>query len=74
MWFLASKIKNLNSPLMGSRGSACDSDDQSTRQAEGHSSNILQDCDSQFVRESMGKREHSYTVGGNVNWYNHYGK
>ena len=37
-------------------------------------SDILQDCDSQFVRESMGKREHSYTVGGNVNWYNHYGK
>ena len=24
--------------------------------------------------EGMGKREPSYTVGGNVNWYNHYGK
>ena len=41
---------------------------------EGYSSNILQYCDSQFVRESMDKREHSYIVGGNVNWYNHYGK
>ena len=24
--------------------------------------------------EGVGKREPSYTVGGNVNWYNHYGK
>ena len=24
--------------------------------------------------ESVEKRELSYTVGGNVNWYNHYGK
>ena len=22
----------------------------------------------------MEKRKHSYTVGGNVNWYNHYGE
>lgn len=35
---------------------------------EGYSSNIFQYCDSQFVRESMDKREHSYIVGGNVNW------
>ena len=25
-------------------------------------------------RESVEKREPSYTVGKNVNWYNHYGK
>ena len=24
--------------------------------------------------EDVEKREPSYTVGGNVNWYNHYGK
>jgi len=24
--------------------------------------------------ESVEKRELSYTVGGNVNWYSHYGK
>ena len=24
--------------------------------------------------EGVNKREPSYTVGGNVNWYNHYGK
>ena len=24
--------------------------------------------------EGVGKREPSYTAGGNVNWYNHYGK
>ena len=24
--------------------------------------------------EGVEKREPSYTVGGNVNWYNHYGK
>ena len=24
--------------------------------------------------EDVEKREHSYTVGGNVNWYNHYRK
>ena len=24
--------------------------------------------------ENMEKREHSYTVGENVNWYSHYGK
>ena len=24
--------------------------------------------------EAVEKREPSYTVGGNVNWYNHYGK
>ena len=24
--------------------------------------------------EGVAKREPSYTVGGNVNWYNHYGK
>ena len=24
--------------------------------------------------EGVEKREHSYTVGGTVNWYNHYGK
>ena len=24
--------------------------------------------------EGVEKREHSYTVGGNVNWYNYYGK
>ena len=23
--------------------------------------------------EGMEKREHSYTIGGNVNWYSHYG-
>ena len=22
--------------------------------------------------EDVGKRKHSYTVGGNVNWWNHY--
>ena len=26
------------------------------------------------AREGVEKRESSYTVGGNVNWYNHYGK
>ena len=26
------------------------------------------------VNEDMEKRELSYTVGGNVNWYSHYGK
>ena len=26
------------------------------------------------VREGVKKREHLYTVGGNVNWYGHYGK
>ena len=26
------------------------------------------------AREGVGKREHSYTVGGNVNWCSHYGK
>ena len=26
------------------------------------------------VREGVEKRESSFTVGGNVNWYNHYGK
>jgi len=24
--------------------------------------------------EDVERRESSYTVGGNVNWYNHYGK
>ena len=24
--------------------------------------------------ESVEKRKHSYTVGGNVNWYSHYGE
>ena len=24
--------------------------------------------------EDVEKREHSYTVGGNVNWYSHYGE
>jgi hypothetical protein len=24
------------------------------------------------VGEDVGKKEHSYTAGGNVNWYNHY--
>ena len=24
--------------------------------------------------EGVKKREHSYTVGGNVNWYSHYGE
>ena len=24
--------------------------------------------------EDVEKREHSYTVGGNVSWYNHYGE
>ena len=24
--------------------------------------------------EGVEKREHSYTVGGNVNWYSHYGE
>ena len=24
--------------------------------------------------EGVGKREPSYTVGGNVNWYSHYGE
>ena len=24
--------------------------------------------------ESVEKREHSYTVGGNIKWYSHYGK
>ena len=26
------------------------------------------------AREGVDKSEPSYTVGGNVNWYNHYGK
>ena len=26
------------------------------------------------AREGAEKREPPYTVGGNVNWYNHYGK
>ena len=26
------------------------------------------------AREGVGKREPPYTVGGNVNWYNHYGE
>ena len=26
------------------------------------------------AREGAEKREHSYTVAGNVNWYNHYVK
>ena len=26
------------------------------------------------ARDGMEKREPSYTAGGNVNWYNHYGK
>ena len=26
------------------------------------------------AREGVDKREPSYTIGGNVNWYNHYGK
>ena len=26
------------------------------------------------IGESVEKREPSYTVGGNVNWYSHYGK
>ena len=26
------------------------------------------------AREGVEKRELSYTVGGNVNWYNHYGE
>ena len=26
------------------------------------------------VREGVEKREPSYTVGGNVSWYSHYGK
>ena len=26
------------------------------------------------AEEGMEKREPSYTVGGNVNWYNHYGE
>ena len=26
------------------------------------------------AREGMVKKEHSYTVGGNVNWYKYYGK
>ena len=27
-----------------------------------------------MVEEDMEKRESSYTVGGNVKWYSHYGK
>ena len=27
-----------------------------------------------MAREDVEKREPSYTIGGNVNWYNHYGK
>ena len=26
------------------------------------------------AREDVEKKEHSYTVGGNVSWYSHYGK
>ena len=26
------------------------------------------------AREGVEKRELSYTVGGNINWYSHYGK
>ena len=26
------------------------------------------------AEEGVGEREHSWTVGGNVDWYNHYGR
>ena len=26
------------------------------------------------VGEGMGRREHFCTIGGNINWYGHYGK
>jgi len=33
---------------------------------------ILKSLQTTNVGESMEKREFSYPVGGNVNWYNHY--
>ena len=30
--------------------------------------------DTNNVEDSIEKREPSYTVGGNVNWYSHYGE
>ena len=37
----------------------------------GHHKKILQTIN---AGEGVEKREPSYTVGGNVNWYNHYGE
>jgi len=35
---------------------------------------IKKSTDNKCRRESVEKRESSYTVGGNVNWYNYYGE
>ena len=36
---------------------------------------LLQKCQKiTSVHKDVEKREHLYTVGGNVNWYSHYGK
>ena len=35
---------------------------------------IINKSTNKNVGEGVEKREPSYTVGGNVNWYNHYGK
>ena len=42
-----------------------------SHQAEWPSSKSLQ---TKNAGEGMGKREHSCTVGGNANWYSHYGR
>ena len=42
-----------------------------SHQSEWPSSKILQTIK---AGESVEKREPSYTIGGNVNWYSHYGE
>ena len=41
-----------------------------TSHQSGHHQKNLQTVN---ARESVEKRESSYNIGGNVNWYNHYG-
>ena len=45
--------------------------DITTHRSEWLSSKGLQTIN---AGEGVGKREHSCSVGGNVNWYSHYGK
>ena len=35
---------------------------------------IKKPTNNKSAREGVEKREPSYTVGGNINWYNYYGK
>ena len=35
---------------------------------------LLKRQETTYVFKDVEKREHFYTVGGNVNWYNHYRK